>query len=238
MTSSLSLPAGIGMSRVHVYSSQAPDGQCGGTPHMHLACSELYVALEGRGAAEFLTPDGVRRVDLNPGDAVQFTPGTVHRLITGPEDSLRILVVMENGHVNEEGDVVFTFADSDLADPDRYARLAAADTPDEARARRDRAVRGYTELVEAWQASPALGLERLRAFHGRAVGLVRGRAVAWPRLIEEGPARMLAELTARARAVAAGDTGHLERATVTPLPAPRPESMVPRMCGTLWPYRP
>ncbi|MFK0282363.1 cupin domain-containing protein [Streptomyces sp. NPDC090499] len=235
-----SLPAGIGMSRVHVYSSEAPDGQCGGTPHMHLACTELYVALEGRGAAEFLTPDGLHRTELRPGDAVQFTPGTIHRLITGPEPetALRILVVMENGHLNEEGDVVFAFPDEDLADPERYAGLAAADTLEAARARRDHAVRGFTGLVDAWHASPDRGRERLLAFYRRAATLVRHRAAAWPRVVAEGPAGSLARLAARAEAVAAGDVSHLEQATVTELAAPRPASMTPRMCGTLWPYRP
>jgi len=235
-----SLPAGIGMSRVHVYSSQAPDGRCGGTPHMHLACTEMYVALEGHGGAEFLTPGGVRRVELRPGDAVQFTPGTIHRLITGPDPktALRILVVMENGHLNEEGDVVFTFPEDDLTDARRYADLTRADTPEEARARRDHAVRGYTRLVDAWHASPEQGREQLLAFYRRAAALVHHRAAAWPEVIAEGPARTLARLTARAEAVSAGDISHLEQATVTQLPAPRAESMTPRMCGTLWPYRP
>ncbi|MFE2267587.1 cupin domain-containing protein [Streptomyces griseosporeus] len=234
------LPAGIGLSRVHVYSSRSPDGQCGGTPHMHLACTELYVALEGRGAAEFLTPDGVQRVDLHPGAAVQFTPGTVHRLITGPDpaDALRILVVMENGHLNEEGDVVFTFPDEDLTDSDRYLRLAAANTPEDARARRDHAVRGYTRLADAWHTSPAHGLEQLHAFYRRAAALVRHRAAVWPQIIADGPARALAQLTARAHAIEGGDISHLHHAAVTQLPAPQTQSMTPRMCGTLWPYRP
>lgn len=79
------LLAGIGLSQVRVYSSQAPDGQCSGTPHLHLACTEMYFPLRGSGAAEFLTADGPQRVSLSPGTPVQFTPGTVHRLVSGPD---------------------------------------------------------------------------------------------------------------------------------------------------------
>ncbi|MEV4257649.1 cupin domain-containing protein, partial [Spirillospora sp. NPDC049652] len=134
------LPAGIGLSQVQVYSSQAPDGQCGGTPHLHLTCTELYFTLSGRGAAEFLTTRGPQRVPLEPGVAVQFTPGTVHRLVNS-DDPLQILVIMENGRLNEEGDVVFAFPDSDLTDPGAYSALAdtgPVDDPDLAAVHRRR----------------------------------------------------------------------------------------------------
>lgn len=235
------LPAGIGMSRVHVYDSTSPDGQCGGTPHMHVACTEMYVALEGRGAAEFLTPrDGFRRVELTPGEAVQFTPGTVHRLVTDPQDRLRVLVVMENGRLNEEGDVAFTFPGEVLGDPERYRAAATAGSPESARARRDLAVRGFGELAAAWHRSPEEGRERLAAFHRGVLPLLRDRAGAWPAVVAEGPARAVAELARRAAAVASGDLTHLDHATVTPLPGPGPgpdpRGMLARMCGTLWRY--
>lgn len=233
----MSLLAGIGMSRVHVHSSRSPDGQCGGTPHMHLACTELYVALEGTGAAEFLTADGPRRVPLAPGAAVQFTPGTVHRLVTDPDDELRVMVVMENSHLNEEGDAVFAFPDEDLTDPGRYADLAAAPDAEAARSRRDRAVVGFTRLTAAWEGGASAGLDALGRFHRRAVALAAPRAVRWGKVVEDGPAAMLAGLSARVAAVSAGDGAHLMDARVTPLPGPVEEEMRDRMCGRLWPYR-
>ncbi|MFD0851155.1 cupin domain-containing protein, partial [Actinomadura adrarensis] len=174
------LLAGIGLSQVRVYSSQAPDGQCSGTPHLHLACTELYFPLRGGGAAEFLTPEGPSRIDLHPGVAVQFTPGTLHRLITGP-DPLEILVIMENGRLNEEGDVVFTFPDEDLAEPDTYAQFAdtgSASAPDRVaiERRRDRAVTGFVERVSAWRDDPQDGLTRLRRLYRLAAALVAPRA--------------------------------------------------------------
>jgi uncharacterized cupin superfamily protein len=231
------LPAGIGMSRVDVHRSEAPDGQCGGTPHVHLVCAEMYVVIAGTGAAEFLTPAGPRREELRPGAAVSFTPGTVHRLVTEPSDPLRILVIMENGDLNEQGDVVFCFPDADLADPARYAELAGARSAAEVRARRDRAVRGFTLLAEAWRRSPAEGSALLGAFHRRAATLLRSRAAAWPPRVAAGPGEVYRTLAARAEAVAAGDSAHAGLAEVTVLPAPDPAGLVPRMCGELWPYR-
>ena len=37
------LPGAVGISKLSVYDTTAPDGLHGGTPHMHLTCSEGYV---------------------------------------------------------------------------------------------------------------------------------------------------------------------------------------------------
>ena len=39
------LPGGIGISKLTVYDVEAPDGLVGGTPHVHLACSEGYCVI-------------------------------------------------------------------------------------------------------------------------------------------------------------------------------------------------
>lgn len=234
------LPAGIGVSHVRVYTSAAPDGLCGGTPHLHVTCTEMYVGLRGTGQAHFLTPDGPAVVDLAPGVAVQFTPGTIHRLVNGP-DPLEILVIMENGRLNEGGDVVFCFPERDLADPDAYARWADIGDPDHPDAeaiarRRDRAVEGLTHLMSAWHADPRAGRDALLNVYEHAVRIVGARARAWPGMIEAGPARIVQALERRTDAVLAADTSHLRASRIQVLPALQRGNLTPRMCGDLWSY--
>lgn len=52
------LPGGVAVSHLSVYDWPAADGVCGGTPHMHLTCSEAYVVGGGRGAVQTLTTSG------------------------------------------------------------------------------------------------------------------------------------------------------------------------------------
>jgi hypothetical protein len=238
---------------------------------MHLVCEEMYVVLSGYGAVELVTCDGFQRVDLYPGAVVGFTPGTLHRLITaspatapradgtaeddlepdpdplngpGSTDGLEVLVVMENGHLNESGDAVLTFPATDLADPDRYARLASAATPAQLRARRDLAVRGFTELARSWQADPAAGVTALRAFHRQATAIVQDRALAWPAIAAEGPLAAAERLAARASAIAAADPAHLSNAAISIPPDARRPAAGPlltregAMCGWRHSYRP
>lgn len=235
-TATTGLPAGIGLSHVRVHRSITPDGQCGGTPHMHLTSTELYLPLQGRGAAEFLTPAGPQRVDLHLGHPVQFTPGTLHRLITD-EDPLELAVVMENGRLNEVGDVVFTFPPEDLADPDTYHRLAAVTDEASVLRRRDRAVEGFTRLTNLWRQDPTRGHRALADFHSRAVQLVRHRAAGWEDILVLGPGRALHTMTSRARSVTKGEGTHLADAAVTVLPPLDENALVPRSCGWLWSYQ-
>jgi uncharacterized cupin superfamily protein len=240
MSTITGLPAGIGLSQVRVYTSEAPDGQCGGTPHLHLTCTEMYLGVRGIGEAEFLTTQGPMRVSLEPGVAVQFTPGTVHRLINGA-DPLEMVVIMENGRLNEEGDVTFAFPDADLADADRYAGLAdvgPGDAPDPAavQRRRDRAVLGFTQRVDVWRQDPRRGREELDLLYHRAVQLVGPKAAQWPKLVADGPAKSVERLARRAAATAGGDPTELTEGRVTVLPRFDETALVPRMCGHLWSY--
>jgi uncharacterized cupin superfamily protein len=240
MSATTGLPAGIGLSQVRVYTSQAPDGHCGGTPHLHLTCTELYFTLRGQGHAEFLTDQGPHSVGLQPGVAVQFTPGTVHRLVNSA-DPLEILVIMENGRLNEEGDVVFAFPDEDLADPETYTALADTGPaenpdPDAVIRRRDRAVTGFVERVAAWHDDPAQGRTQLHLLYQRAAALVQQRATRWPTAIEQGPATALRHLSERAAAAAAGDPTHLTNGRVTVLPHFDNTALTPKTCGNLWSY--
>ncbi|GAB3933930.1 hypothetical protein GCM10027614_05990 [Micromonospora vulcania] len=54
------LPGGVGVSRLRVYDTVALDGLVGGTPHVHLCCTEGYVVTDGEGAVQTLTATGFR----------------------------------------------------------------------------------------------------------------------------------------------------------------------------------
>lgn len=100
------LPGAVAVSHLRVYDWPAADGVSGGTPHLHLTCSEAYVVTGGRGAVQTLTASGYEVTPLTPGTVAWFTPGTIHRLVD--EGDLRITVLMQNGGLPEAGDAVLT----------------------------------------------------------------------------------------------------------------------------------
>ncbi|MFI1711073.1 cupin domain-containing protein [Streptomyces griseoruber] len=205
------LPGGVALSHLCVYDWPAADGLHGGTPHMHLACSEGYVVTGGRGAVQTLTASGYEVTPLAPGTVAWFTPGTIHRLVN--EGDLRITVLMQNSGLPEAGDAVLTLPPEYLADPQAYAAatMVPADAPEEeqariALARRDLALEGYRALREA--------PEGLAAFHGAAAALVRPRIDEWRERWRRG-ARAAAETTGeQLDRLARGDAAHLADAVV------------------------
>lgn len=209
------LPGGIGLSRLRVYDWPAPpgaDGHCGGTPHMHLACTEAYAVTGGSGAVEVVTAEGAATAPLVEGDLVWFTPGTVHRLVN--DGGLRILVLMQNAGLPEAGDAVFTFPSEVLADPDAYRTAAALDPADRegsARRRRDLALAGHAALRDRAAAGDRAAVAE---FHAAALRLVRPALVDWRRTFEAGPAAEVARTAAQLAALAEGDTAHLRSAAV------------------------
>ncbi|MEU9440081.1 cupin [Streptomyces sp. NPDC048304] len=224
------LPGGVAVSRLCVYDWPAADGIRGGTPHLHLACSEAYVVTGGRGAVETLTASGHEVTPLAPGTVAWFTPGTVHRLVN--DGDLRITVLMQNSGLPEAGDAVLTLPPEYLTDPETYAAATTipAGAPEAereriARARRDLALEGYRALREA------SGPEALAAFHRAAVALVRPRIAEWRQRWRWG-ALAAAEATGRfLDRLAEGDAAHLAEAVV------QAEQPVDRgrfgMCGRL-----
>ncbi|WP_069771431.1 cupin [Streptomyces sp. LUP30] len=208
------LPGGVAVSHLCVYDWPAADGLQGGTPHMHLVCSEGYVVTHGRGAVHTLTASGHRVTPLAPGTVAWFTPGTIHRLVN--EDDLRITVLMQNGGLPEAGDAVLTLPPEHLADPEAYAAATAipADAPPEeqariARARRDLALEGCLALCEAPDPRAALA-----EFHRAAAALVRPRLAEWRERWTHG-ARAAAEATGeQLDRLAEGDVSHLAEAVV------------------------
>jgi mannose-6-phosphate isomerase-like protein (cupin superfamily) len=219
-------PGATALTVLDVYDWIAPDGLPGGSAHVHLASTEGYVVLEGRGRLQTLGARGYAEAGLRSGDCLWFTPGIIHRLIN--DGGLRLLVVMQNAGLPEAGDAVLTFPPEVLADPDSYARAAAADAEDAARRRRDLAVEGYVALRDG-------GLAALEAFYAAAVRLVGGRVPEWRARWQAG-ALATAELTGRQLdRIATGDAAHLADGML------RAGARGPRrygMCGLLTPYNP
>ncbi|MEV0979341.1 cupin [Streptomyces sp. NPDC049915] len=207
------LPGAVGLSHLSPYDWQAADGVRGGSPHLHLVCTEAYVVTGGRGAVQTLGPDGCRDIPLEAGSLAWFTPGTVHRMVQG--DDLRVTVLMQNSGLPEAGDAVFTFPPEVLADPEAYT--AAATLPPgtgreaevAARRRRDLAVEGYLPLRAALLAGDD---GPFRAFQRAAACLVRPRVPAWRALWRVGALAAAERTGAQLDALEAGDIAHLGEA--------------------------
>ncbi|MET9929361.1 MULTISPECIES: cupin [unclassified Streptomyces] len=231
------LPGAVAVSHLTVYDWPAADGLRGGTPHLHLTCSEGYVVVGGTGSVQTLTATGFRQTPLAAGALVWFTPGTIHRLVNG--DGLRVVVLMQNSGLPEAGDAVLTLPPALLADPDAY-RSAAVLPPDgteaereqAARTRRDLAVEGFLGLCETAEAGDP---EPLAAFHRAAATLVRPQIAEWRARWERGAAVAAAATAAQLDALGRGDRGHLAEARVRER---RPvEQGRFGMCGRLDVYR-
>ncbi|MFD8013785.1 cupin domain-containing protein [Streptomyces sp. NPDC058955] len=218
------LPGGVGVSGLTVYDWEAADGLCGGTPHMHLVCSEAYVVIEGTGSVQTLTTGGYADTPLRPGDVVWFTPGTIHRLVNA--GGLRLVVLMQNSGLPEAGDAVFTFPAPVLADPDAY-RAAAALTGDHAtaaRRRRDLALQGFLALRDGG----------LAEFHAAAHRLKKDLLDAWWIRWRDGPLAATLATGGQLASLRTGDLSHLDHGAVSRLE--RPEDPLFGMCGLLHPY--
>ncbi|MFJ4692209.1 cupin [Streptomyces sp. NPDC088766] len=224
------LPGAVGLSHLTPYDWEAADGVCGGSPHLHLVCTEAYVVTGGRGAVQTLSPDGYRDIPLEPGSVAWFTPGTVHRMVQG--GGLRVTVLMQNSGLPEAGDAVFTFPPEVLADPRRYAAAAALppgtgpETAAAARRRRDLAVEGYVGLREALVAGDP---EPLLAFQRAAAGLVRERVPVWRGLWRAGALAAAERTGAQLDALAADEPSYLAGATAYETAPTRREGF--GMCG-------
>lgn len=210
------LPGGIGVSRLRVYEWESPDGMRGGTPHVHLTCSEGYAVTSGRGAVQTLTASGFAETPLAPGALVWFTPGTIHRLIN--DGGLTIVVLMQNSGLPEAGDAVLTLPPPLLADAASYraaVTLPEGGTEQEleraARRRRDLALEGFAALREATETGDR---EPLAAFHRSAAALVRPLVGAWRRRWAEGAGAASAATGAQLDDLERGEARHLARARV------------------------
>ncbi|MEO3812703.1 cupin [Sphaerisporangium sp. B11E5] len=221
----MTFPGGVGVSGLRVYEWGSADGVCGGSPHMHLLCSEAYVVVDGLGAVQTLTFDeGHAETPLRAGSVVWFDPGTVHRLVND-DGRLRIVVVMQNSGLPEAGDAVFTFPPAVLSDPEMYAELAEPGNEAHVRRRRDVAIEGFLTLREG-------GPDALAAFHRQAARLVSGRLDEFAKRWRQGALAAAQATGEHLSALSEGDTGHLRAARV------RRAGPEPRlgMCGRLETY--
>ncbi|WP_328908738.1 cupin [Streptomyces sp. NBC_00234] len=210
------LPGAVAVSHLRVYDWPAADGLRGGTPHLHLTCSEGYVVVGGRGSVQTLTATGFRQTPLSPGALVWFTPGTIHRLVN--EDGLRIVVLMQNSGLPEAGDAVLTLPPRFLAGPAVYREVVdlpvdgtEAEQEKAARARRDLAVEGFLALRDAAEAGDP---GPLAAFHRAAAALVRPRTDDWRERWLRGAAAAAEATRTQLDALAVADPGHLADASV------------------------
>lgn len=231
MTPLPDLPGAVGLSRLEVYPWPAADGEHGGSPHMHLTCAECYVVVSGRGRLETLDHRGPMTTELRPGDTVWFTPGTIHRALN--DEDLRVLVVMQNSGLPEAGDAVMTFPPEYLL-PDTYPDAASlldadgAPGPGRARARRDLAVEGFTELKRQWRRGNRSAYED---FCAAAVRLVQPRLDTWEKTVNDGALAAADTALRQISALRRDDFNHLFDAQVSRVARPSQQTL--GMCGFL-----
>jgi mannose-6-phosphate isomerase-like protein (cupin superfamily) len=225
------LPGAVGVSRLSVYDTTAPDGLHGGTPHMHLACSEGYVVTAGSGRVQTLSGEGYRETPLSAGTVAWFRPGTIHRLVN--DGDLQLVVLMQNSGLPEAGDAVLTFPSHLLADRDAYRAAATLPGgPDLAPAyeRRDLAVTGFLAMRAA-------GPGAFTDFCRTAARLVAPYLGDWRRRWETGALEVALATGRQLDALEKSDPSHLADGGIEVLPGPT-ESGRHGMCGLLETYIP
>jgi mannose-6-phosphate isomerase-like protein (cupin superfamily) len=226
------MPGGIGISLLKVYDIEAPDGLVGGTPHVHLACSEGYYVIAGTGAVQTLNPKGFTETPLRAGTVVWFDPGTIHRLVNG--GGLQILTLMSNSGLPEAGDAVLTLPPEHLTDRETYLAATTLSGEGEERTRsamrrRDLALEGFKTLRAAFDADGPAALE---PFYTAAIDIVQPQLADWRRRWEQGARRLADETGAALDALEAGTAPHLQTAELHQIPAPT-ELGRHGMCGRL-----
>lgn len=211
--SSSTFPGGTSLSRLDVYDDPAPDGICGGSPHMHLVSTEAYIVVSGTGALHTIDGIGYDETALSAGDVVWFTPGTIHRAVN--HGDLEVIVLMSDAGLPEAGDAVMTFPADIVGDAAAYAEAAflgdTASRASRAARRRDLAVTGFERLRDAVIAGDRSPLD---GFHAAAGALVRTRAADWGGLIRARPLARAERSLALASSLAEGDIAHLSEARV------------------------
>ncbi|WP_345606135.1 cupin domain-containing protein [Pseudonocardia adelaidensis] len=239
------LPGAVGITALRVYDWEAADGLCGGSPHVHLCCTEGYVVVGGTGRVQTLTTraagsagfhppraGGFAETPLRPGDVVWFTPGTIHRAVN--DGDLHVVALMQNSGLPEAGDAVLTLPPEHLADRSTYERAVALNgSVERARARRDLAVEGFTLLRERTEAGDPVALEE---FFAAAAALVRPQLAGWRERWEQGAAAVSRRTGEQIAALEAGDHSHLRDAAVARMEEPAPVTL--GVCGRLSPYDP
>jgi mannose-6-phosphate isomerase-like protein (cupin superfamily) len=228
---SIGLIGGIGISRVVVYAQRpAPDGQHGGSPHIHSVTDEAYYVTKGTGWVELHDLErGFRRVRLEPGTYVDFEPGVLHRLVN--EDGLELLAIMGNAGLPEAGDARMYFGAEVDASPERYEELWTLPRREGlagALERRDRAVEAYGKLVELWETDRQSYFAGLRRFIATANRAAMAKKDSFVPHIEHRPQAKLDKARTR--------LAHLDGAEEHPVVRrqAQAETVALGMCGQLY----
>jgi mannose-6-phosphate isomerase-like protein (cupin superfamily) len=230
-------PGGTGITHLTVYDWASPDGTCGGSAHVHLACTEGYVVLGGRGRLQTLSTAGFTETELTPHTVAWFSPGVIHRLVNA--GGLQLLVIMQNSGLPEAGDAVLTFPPEVLASPARYRAAASLADPesvyardgDAARRRKDLAIEGFLALRTRVQTD---GPDALAPFYEAAVGLVRDRVPQWRQRWAAGALAAARTTGEHLDLLAEGGYAHLRDGRLTVQPPPADQRF--GMCGRLLTY--
>lgn len=207
----LRMPGSTLMSRLKVYDTPTPDGQRGGTPHMHLLCTEMYFVLSGSGALEMIDAHGFSRVELQPNAAVLFSPGTIHRLIN-PNSDLEILVIMQNSGLPERGDNVVCFTEAWMDSDERYGSAMKVTNLQEAYLRRDRGVNGFLTLKSAFDQSLENGCAALNQFYELAQERTEQFQPDWAKIVHDGAVATVSETMHQLQALQNHDISYLTQA--------------------------
>ncbi len=230
VTAPLRMPGATLVTRLRVYDTAGPDGQRGGTPHVHFLCTEMYFVLAGHGSVELIDAQGFRTVELSPHTALTFSPGTLHRLIN-PEGTLELLIIMQNSGLPERGDNVVSFDAETLGNDETYARAMKVDSFEDAYRRRDAGVEGFLQLKAAFATSPEAGRQALEAFYALASARTAKLREGWRTVVENGALREAQVSLERLAALERGDMGYLTGAQhFTQAPG---EYRTPGFCGAL-----
>ncbi|MDQ3627512.1 MAG: cupin domain-containing protein [Actinomycetota bacterium] len=230
-------PAGTSVSLLAVYDWSGPDGLRGGSAHVHLACTEGYVVVGGRGRLQTLSPDGYAETPLTPLTVAWFSPGVIHRLVNDAD--LQIVVVMQNSGLPEAGDCVLTFPSDYLDDPEVYSRVASLADPERVYAgggeaaedRKNLAVEGFLALRERFETE---GRSALEEFYAAVTALTRTKVVGWRDTWEAGPLAAARRTGEHLEALAKGEHRHLHQGRLTVLEPPSTRRY--GMCGNLATY--
>jgi len=230
-------PGGTAVSHLDVYDWPSPDGLRGGSAHVHLACTEGYVVVGGRGRVQTLGEGGYAEEELSRGKIVWFSPGVIHRLVN--DGDLEIVVVMQNGGLPEAGDCVLTFPPATLADEESYRGAASlaepgtvyADSEHGARRRKNLAVQGFLDLREKFAADGPAALE---PFYTAAARLVSAYLPAWHEQWRAGALAAALRTGEQIDALAHGDHRHLCAGRLRCAQPPAERSY--GMCGRLETY--
>jgi mannose-6-phosphate isomerase-like protein (cupin superfamily) len=231
--SALRMPGSTLMSRLKVYNSLTPDGQHGGTPHVHLLCTEMYVTLAGSGAVEIIDANGFSRVDLQPNASLLFSPGTIHRLIN-LDGNLEILVMMQNSGLPERGDNVVCFPEAYLTTDAAYTDAMRVKVLEDAYRRRDRGVEGFLELKAAFDADAEAGRKALERFFELAEQRTAPFRDEWARIVQNGAQEAVNTTLNQLERLQAQDTGYLLQAQHQLIPTDEPTTL--GFCGHLHRY--